>query len=156
MTNGIKVIWRDNRNIYEVEYFCGVDVDHLASIPPISSVRTTWPRYKGGISFAYRVDTRCKRTNDGEVHLMVVYRAEQNSALPTDYDIIWGTNTIVLEEGTRTGRCNWVPDDPSTDDDFEGWSVHWEAFDLGSSHARTLLITYQAHPVSYFGPYSRK
>ena len=138
MTNGIKVVWRVNRNIDEVEYFCGIDVDHLATIPPISSVRATWPRYKGGISFAYRVDTRCERTHDGMVHLMVVYRPEQNSALAAaaDYDIIWGTNTIILQEGTRTGRCNWVPDDPSPDV-FEGWSVHWEAFDLGESHERT-------------------
>ena len=137
MSKGIKVIWCDNGNIDEVEYFCGIDVDHLAHIPPITSVRASWPRYEGGISVEYHVNVRYEREVDGEVRLVVDYRSEFNPILARDYDISWGTNAILLNEGERTGPCVWEPNNPEPVEPGR-YSVHWEAFDLGKSHARTL------------------
>ena len=137
MTSGIKVLWLYNKSPYEVEYFAEIDVDDLSSLPAIRFVPTMWLKWNGGKSGTYEVDATCEPTNDGKVRLIVHYVPEKNHDVPSLDDIVWGRNEIVLTEGERTGPCEWQPDEPQ-DDDLEGYSVHWEAFDLGESHARPL------------------
>ena len=142
MTSGIKVVWLYKTSAYEVEYFRGIDVDDLSTIPTICSVPFIWPKLEGGKSGTYDVDARSEPTDDGKVRLIVHYVPEKNHDLPSHAHIVWGRNEIVLTEGERTGPCEWQPDEPQPDDpqagDLEGFSVHWEAFDLGKPHARPL------------------
>ena len=135
MTNGVRVIWTDtNEKIHEVEYFCGIDVDNLARIPPICTVRADWPRYEAEPSVQYHVVTTTQPMGDGTVHLLADYLEDNNLDLAHRYPCIeWGTTTIILKEGEHEGRCVWptlIPEQHGT--------VHWEAFDLGESNKRPL------------------
>ena len=137
MTSGIKVVWLYKTSAYEVEYFRDIDVDDLSSIPTISSVPFICPKWEGGKSGTYDVDARSEPTDDGKVCLTVHYDRDKKHDVPSFDEIVWGRNVIVLTEGERTGPCEWQPDEPQQDD-LEDYSVHWEAFDLGKSHARPL------------------
>ena len=134
MTKGIRVIWLDeNGDIYEVEHFHGIDVDNLDSIPAFSSVKADWPLYKGGTSIEYSIDVSVECPPGGEVHVVVDYREAKNPKLAERYDIHWGTNTIVLKQGYRTGHCRWLRLGAKRPE-----KVRWEASDLGESQDRPL------------------
>ena len=134
MNKGIKVIWPDeNGAIVEIEYFCGIDVDNLDSIPELSSVQAEWPLYNGGICVEYNIDFSYERPRGGEVHLVVDYHKAKNTELAKLYDIHWGTNTIILKQGNRTGHCNWLRLDAARPE-----RVRWEASSLGESQDRPL------------------
>ena len=136
MTDGIKVIWLDeNGDIDEIEYFCGIDVDNLDCIPAFSSVRADWPRHEGGTSVEYNIDVRFERPRGGEVHVVVDYHEANNPKLANrnDIEIHWGTNTIVLKQGNRTGHCSWLRLDAAQPE-----KVRWEASGLGESQDRPL------------------
>ena len=123
MAKGIKVIWPyEGGTIAEIEYFCGIDVDDLGSIPDFTTVPTEWPSDETYVE--YTVDTRCERQSDGNVNLIVNYDPEHNRELDDRYDIQWGENTIHLTKGDRTGACNWSEE------------VRWEAFDLNEFRCR--------------------
>ena len=82
MTKGIRVIWPDeNGDIDEIEYFCGIDVDNLDSIPAFSSVRADWPRYEGGTRVDYTIDVGIERPRGGEVNLVIDYHEAKNPKL---------------------------------------------------------------------------
>ena len=134
MTKGIRVIWPDeNGDIDEIEYFCGIDVDNLDSIPAFSSVRADWPRYEGGTRVDYTIDVGIERPRGGEVNLVVDYHEAKNPKLAERYDIHWGTNTIVLKQGYRTGHCRWLRLGTKRPE-----KVRWEASGLGQSQDRPL------------------
>ena len=134
MTNGIKVIWPDEAgDIIEIEYFDGIDVDNLDSIPAFASVRADWPPFERGTSVEYNIDVRLERPRAGEVHVVVDYHEAINPKLAERSEIYWGTNTIVLQQGNRTGHCNWLRLGAKR---FE--KVRWEAGGLGESQDRPL------------------
>ena len=131
MTKGIRVIWHDNDgNIDEIEYFYGIDIDQLDHVPEFTKVPACWPRYRGGTWVVYTVNARCERNRNrpGEVRLFVTYDPANNPELAEEWhgDIYWGENTIILEQGSQQGRCEWLRDGAA---DFE--EVAWEAFDCG-------------------------
>ena len=138
MTRGIKVFWHDEDNVVnEIEYFVGIDVDNLESIPSFTVVPTRWPGWEDEPMVEYNVDTRCKRPADGEVHLIVDYDEESNAELVARYpddDFYWGRNTIVLIEGNREGTCSWLRLNEAQPDR----SIRWEAFDMERSRGRPL------------------
>ena len=135
MTKGIRVIWHDNEgNIDEMEYFYGIDVDQLDHIPEFTRVQAVWPRYRGGTAVVYGVCTHCCN-RPGEVRLVVVYDPANpiNQRIMEEWggDFYWGKNTIILEQGSQQGRCEWLRDGAA---DFE--EVAWEAFDLSAGRAQ--------------------
>ena len=137
MTKGIRVNWRPaadgkrEATPYEIEYFCGIDVNHLDQPPEFTTVPAVWPRYEGGASGVYTVNAHYDRQVPGEVRLVVKYTSENNPELVRRWgedEFSWGTNVIVLKPGQQSGSCEWRPD--SDIDNPEGtWT--WEAFDLG-------------------------
>ena len=134
MTKGIRVIWPDeNGDIDEIEYFDAIDVDNLDSIRAFSSVRADWPRYKGGTNVEYTIAVKFRRPRDGEVHVVVDYRETKNPKLAERYDIHWGTNTILLKQGYRTGHCRWLRLGARRPE-----KVRWEASGLGENQDRPL------------------
>lgn len=139
MTKGIKVIWLDeNDRIDEIEYFCGIDIDDLHSIPEFTSVRADWPRYEPRSGVEYQVDARFERPGTGKVHLVVDYDPARNPELSRGHpEIIWGTNTIILNQGSREGHCEWLARGSPQPE-----RVRWEAFDIEQSRGRP-LSTYQ-------------
>ena len=137
MTRGIKVFWRDEDNVVnEIEYFVGIDVDNLKSIPSFTVVPTRWPGWKDEPMVEYNVHTRCERPADGEVHLVVDYDEVSNVDLVARYsdeDFFWGRNTIVLIEGNREGTCRWL-----RLNEMQPESIRWEAFDIERSRGKSL------------------
>ena len=140
MTVGIQVIWPDSDGRvtpqpFEIEYFCGIDVNHLDVVPEFTTVPALWPRVNGGTPLEYVVDSHCERPAPGEVRLVVTYDPEQNPDVvrqwPDPEDFYWGTNTIILRQGLNSGVCEWVRDGA---DEFE--EVTWKAFDVGDRCAR--------------------
>ena len=128
MAKGIKVIWPyEGGTIAEIEYFCGIDVDDLASISDFTKVPTEWPSDETYVE--YQVDARCEHQSDGNVNLIVNYDPEHNLELDDRYDIQWGENTIYLTKGDRAGSCSWSEE------------VRWEAFDLNDVRGRP-QVTY--------------
>ena len=136
MTKGIRVIWPAPDYVYEINYFDEIDVDNLDSIPAFSSIRADWPD-EGLTDFEYSIDVRLKRPRAGEVHVVIGYEEARNPqvaemAKRRDFDL-WGTNTIVLKQGDRTGHCCWRPSGAK-----RSYKVRWEANSLGESHDRPL------------------
>ena len=127
MTTGVRVIWHDDDGkIIEIEYFYGIDVADLDQIPEFSRVQAFWPESVDLTWGEWVVDAHCDRTQPGEVRLVVTYdKAKQ----PSGYEFYPGTNTIILQEGEQTGRCEWLRE--GTEDLYE---VEWEAF--GAARAR--------------------
>ena len=141
MTKGIKVIWpyEGQKNTFEIEYFCGIDVDDLGEIPEFRTVPAVWPPHEPESTVMYNVDVRCERTSKREVRLVVGYDEANNRELQRqypDYDL-WGTNTIVLRQGKRKGHCDWQRSDAR-----KPRRIEWEAFDLEASQGRP-RATYQ-------------
>ena len=131
MTKGVRVNWRlaaDGKRkaaANEIEWFCGIDVNHLDHAPKFTTVPVDWPHHEGGASGVYNVKAHYERQIPGEVRLVVKYDPKNNPALVSRWgedDIPWGTNVIVLKPGQESGSCEWRPDG---DDDSEGT---WEAF----------------------------
>lgn len=146
MTKGIRVIWPDeNGDIYEIEHFDGIDVDNLDSIPAFSSVRADWPLYEGGTSIEYSIDVSVERPSGGEVHVVVDYHKAKNLELAERYDIYWGTNTIVLKQGNRTGHCSWLRLGAKRPE-----KVRWEASGLGESQDRPLSRYWRSRRYTQF------
>lgn len=146
MTKGIRVVWPDeNGDINEIEYFDGIDVDNLDSIPAFSSVHADWPLYEGGTRVEYNIDVRLKRPRRGEVHVIVDYREADNSKLAERYDIHWGRNTIVLKQGSRTGHCSWLRLGTKRPE-----KVRWEASGLGESQDRPLARYWRSRRYAQF------
>ena len=139
MGKGIKVVWPyEDIEVYEIEYFVGIDVDDLASLPSFASVRADWPRFHDEPTVVYNVDARYERKSEREVHLIVDYDDAKNPELAKKYpDMHWGTNTIVLKAGKQKGRCKWRRRNETIPE-----MVHWEAFDLERSRGRP-RATYQ-------------
>ena len=137
MTRGIKVFWHDEQNnINEIEYFFGIDVGGLDSIPSFSAIPTHWPQWEEEPMVEYNVDTRCERPADGEVHLIVNYDGANNTHLVEGYpddDFYWGKNTIVLIAGKREGECRWLRSGETQPE-----RIPWEAFDLEGNRGRRL------------------
>ena len=135
MTKGIQVIWLDDNNrVDEVEYFSGIDVENLDHIPTFSSVLVDWPRYEGGTTVDYNVRTRHELGPNGQVHLIVDYRQDDNLDLARRYDYDpWGTNTIIFVPGRREGVCHW-----RRRDGHERNNVPWRVFDLSATNERPL------------------
>ena len=47
MTMGVGVFWDDAEGkLFEIEYFCGIDVNHLDHVPEFTTVPAIWPRYR--------------------------------------------------------------------------------------------------------------
>ena len=131
MTKGIEVIWRDdNGHDDEIEYFSGIDVDHLDSIPRFESVPAVWPRYEGGTSGEYKVRARTEPGPNNEVHLVVEYNAADNPEIARTFDPWWGTNRIILTHGGREGRCHWRRLDGKER------TIPWRSFDLAAAQGR--------------------
>ena len=133
MTTGIQVRWPDpdaDGKLFEIEYFCGIDVNRLDHVPEFTTVPAIWPHYERGTPVVYAVEARCERHVPGEVRLVVVYDSEMNPEL-AEFGIYWGTNTIILRQGELSGTCAWVRD--GTDSAEE---ISWEAFDIGAGCAR--------------------
>ena len=134
MTMGARVIWpADDGNIDEIEYFYGINVAQLGDIPEFTTVQAFWSGFDGRTLVEYVVDTHCERTPQGEVRLVVVYDPDNNPELVEEFGIdefIWGTNTIVLQQGSWQGHCEWLRDGA---DDWE--EVEWQAF--GATPRRT-------------------
>ena len=126
MRTGIRVIWPDDgRGIDEIEYFYGIDVDELDGIPEFTTVQAFWPGYDGRNPVTYVVNAHCERNRPGEVRLVVVYDPNNNPELAEEWgdDMYWGTNTIVLQQGSRHGHCEWLREGA------EDWEeVEWKAF----------------------------
>ena len=146
MTKGIRVIWPDERgDIIEIEYFDGIDVNNLDSIPAFSSVRADWPPFDRGTSVEYNIDVRLERPRGGEVHVVVDYHEANNLKLAERYDIYWGTNTIVLKQGNRTGHCSWLRLGARRPE-----KVRWEAGGLGESQDRPLSRYWRSRRYAQF------
>ena len=127
MTTGIRVLWPDDDGeIDEIEHFYGIDVDELDGIPEFTKVPAFWPQYRGGTWVVYTVNARCERNAPGEVRLVVTYDPAHNQELANEWDMYWGTNTIVLQQGNRKGHCEWLIAGAA---DWE--EVAWEAFEFG-------------------------
>ena len=152
MTKGIKVLWREGppgRQIGEIEYFYGIDVNRLDDIPKFTKVRASrpmnprddrdypnWPRW---IEYVVSACTR-NHSTENEVYLTVTYEEANNPKIVSLYeefridrtvrDGLWGENSIVLTKGGQSGRFKWQGDDG---DKVKG---EWEAFDLGAACAR--------------------
>ena len=127
MTKGIEVTWRDgdgDGNVFEIEYFYGIDVDRLDCIPEFSSVAAYWPRYRRGTAIHYNVRAHHIPEGSGDVRLVVEYCEEENRHL-ADYNHGWGTNHIVLTPGGREGHCDW-----------RGHDIPWRAFDVAANNDR--------------------
>ena len=128
MTTGVRVIWSDaHGNTDEINYFYGIDVADLDHIPEFTSVQVFWPRYNGGTLAEYVVNAHCKRNGPGEVRLVVTYLdANQTPEFLEQYGhlgYLWGTNTIVLQQGEQNGHCEWIGEGA------EDWvEVEWKAF----------------------------
>lgn len=143
MTRGIQVIWPgENGNPNkpdEIEFFHGIDVDHLDQIPKFTKVPTLWPQYEGGIFIEYTVDTCCKPLGPGEVHLFVHYDRAAIEVLVRQWDeeIYPGTNKIILRQGEQNGICHWQIEGSS-----KVYEVPWKAFDLGANQAPRPLARY--------------
>ena len=132
MTMGIEVVWRDdNGHDEEIEYFSGIDVDHLDTIPRFESVPAVWPRYEGGTSVEYKVRARTEPGPNNEVHLVVEYDEADNPEIARAYDLWWGTNRIILTHGERQGQCHWRRSDGRVRTD-----VPWRFFDLAAARGR--------------------
>ena len=133
MTIGIEVVWRDaDGHDEEIEYFSGIDVDRLDSIPRFESVPAVWPRYQRGTNVAYKVRAHTEPGANNEVHLVVEYHEADNPQLARTHDIGWGTNRIVLTQGNREGRCHWR----SPPDGRERTDILWRSFDLAAAQGR--------------------
>ena len=132
MTTGIEVVWRDdNGHAEEIEYFSGIDVDALDSIPRFESVPAVWPRYEGGISVEYKIRARTEPGPNNEVHLVVEYDEADNPEIARAYDPWWGTNRIILTHGERQGHCHW-----RRSDGRERTDIPWRFFDLAAAQGR--------------------
>ena len=149
MTTGIRVIWPDVDGKLdadgkvvdaEIDYFCGIDVDQLGHIPEFTTVPSFGPRHDGGTWVVYAVNAHCERNLPGEVRLVVVYDRANNSELAKEFrdNIYWGPNTIVLQQGSRHGHCEWLRDGAT-----EFVKVRWEAFDFGSEPCARPGYTYR-------------
>ncbi len=133
MTIGIEVVWRDaDGHDGEIEYFLGIDINRLDSIPRFESVPAVWPRHQGGTNVAYKVRAHTEPGPNNEVHLVVEYHERDNRQLARTHDIGWGTNRIVLTQGNREGRCRWriAPDLKERTD------ILWRSFDLAAAQGR--------------------
>lgn len=137
MTKGIRVIWPDEKGgIDEIEYFCGIDINNLDYIPTFSSVPADWPGNKQEPSVEYNIDVRFERIGSRQVRLIVDYDEGNNPELSVNFpDLLWGTNTIILEKEKREGRCEWLIRDAR-----RAMEVPWEAFDLEASHERPHFV----------------
>ena len=137
MTTGIRVIWPDDaRGIDEIEYFYGINVAQLDHIPEFTTVQAFWPGYGSRNPIEYVVDAHCERNRPGEVRLVVTYDPAKNLKIikiaeECDVEICWGTNTIVLQQRSQNGHCEWLH---VGEEDFE--RIPWEAFDFGAGRAR--------------------
>lgn len=128
MTIGIEVIWDDGE---EIEYFSGLDVDHLDSIPRFESVPAVWPRYQGGTNVTYKVRAHTEPGPNNEVHLVVEYNKLDNPQLARAHDdLCWGTNRIILTQGNH-GSCHW-----RRSDGREFTDIPWRSFDLAAAKGR--------------------
>ena len=141
MTTGIRVIWPDIDGKVvdaEIDYFCGIDIDQLDHIPEFTTGPTFLPRYDAWV--VYAVSAHCERNLPGEVRLVVVYDPANNPEFAKEWgdEIIWGTNTIVLQQGSRHGHCEWLRDGAT-----EFVKVRWEAFDFGSEPCARPGYTYR-------------
>ena len=110
MTKGIRVIWPGERRTStdEIEFFDGIDVHDLRTIPPFTSVNAFWPEYgETGTWVEYRVRTEPPRRRTGAVHLAVTYRESDHRDMVRRYGnpFYWGTNTIILREGESIELC---------------------------------------------------
>ena len=120
-TKGIQVIWpteEGSREIDEIEYFYGIDVNHLDHIREfareLTSVQAVWPQY-GGMLVEYAVDACCEGNSlPDEVRLVVTYDQEKNPEIVKiieergdSHDGHWGTNTIVLRQEGNRGHYKW-------------------------------------------------
>ena len=131
VTKGIEVVWRDDDgHDDEIEYFVGIDLDHLDSIPRYESVPAVWPRYEGGTNAEYRVRARTEPGPDNEVHLVVEYNEADNREIAQTFNPWWGTNRIILTRGGREGRCRWRRSDGRER------TVPWRSFDLAAAAGR--------------------
>lgn len=130
MAKGIQVTWRDEDGVYEVEYFDGIDVEDLDSIPAFTTVLSDWPRHNGGTGVRYNVRTNREPGSKREVHLLVEYREADNPELRS-FNYGWGTNRIILVPGSREGHCRW-----SRSDGTELKNVPWTAFNVAAAHQR--------------------
>ena len=129
MTIGIEVIWRDGKGRdEEIDYFAGIDVDHLDSIPRFESVPAVWPQYEG--SAEYKVHARREPGSDNEVHLVVEYNRADNEEIAETFNPRWGTARIILTPGGREGRCHWRRSDGTER------IVPWRSFDLAAAQGR--------------------
>ncbi|MYA59936.1 MAG: HNH endonuclease [Chloroflexi bacterium] len=131
MTIGIEVVWRDDKGrVDEIEYFSGIDVHHLDSIPRFESVPAVWPLYKGGTSGEYKVRAHTEPGPNNEVHLVVEYNAADNPEIARMFNPWWGTNRIILTHGGREGSCLWRTSDGSER------AIPWRSFDLAAAQGR--------------------
>ena len=87
MTKGVRVNWRpaaDGKRkaaANEIEWFCGIDVNHLDHAPEFTTVPVLWPHYEGGTPAYTRVNAHYERQVSGEVRLVVKYDPENNPEL---------------------------------------------------------------------------
>ena len=130
-TTGIEVVWRDDNGQVEIEYFAGIDVDHLDSIPRFESVPAVWPLYEGGTCIEYKVRARTEPGPSNRVHLVVEYHEADNPELARAHDLWWGTNRIILTPGERQGHCHW-----RRSDGRERTDIRWTSFDLAAAQGR--------------------
>ena len=134
MTHGIQVIWpskNGNPGVpQEIEFFHGIDVEHLDQIRQFTTVPAVWPRHEGGTPVEYTVTRHCKRPIPGEVHLVVHYDQAANEDLVKKWgdEIHWGRNTIILKQGERNGICHWRREGTA-----KVYKVPWKTFDLGAN-----------------------
>ena len=147
MTKGIRVIWPGERrgSTEEIEFFDGIDVHNLRSIPPFTSVNAFWPEHgETGTWVEYRVRRQTPERRGREVHLVVTYRERDNRNLVRDYGnpFYWGTNTIILREGESQGTCRW-----RIEESKRTVAVPWESFDVARNSARPRAL--YSRPTKY-------
>ena len=155
MTRGIKVFWPNKNDANEIEFFHGIDVEHLDQIPQFATVPALWPRHEGGTLggtlVEYNVHTCCKPCGPGEAHLVVQYDQAANEVLVRawGHDINWGTNTIIIRRGEQNGTCRWRDEDAT-----DSYEIPWTTYDLGENNARprALLRVAAASPISEHDP----
>ena len=137
MTKGIQVLWPDPDNpntTSETEYYNGIDTDRLDQIPNFTSV----PSIFCGTPLEYTIDARIERPRPGKAHLIVRYDPANHPKIVQRFpNSIWGTNTIILKQGHRSGIGRWQP---AGGDDVE--EIPWKAFDLQTHHDRPSAACY--------------
>ena len=139
-TKGVQVIWptyKGSREIDEIEYYYGLDVNRLDDVPKFTReftrIEAVWSQHDGEL-VEYFVDARCVESNlPDEVRVEVTYEKRKNpkivervEKLGGDHSNYWSTNTIVLRQGDKRGHYEWLRPDGTK---FQG---QWVAFDLGA------------------------